>query len=327
MRYLVTGGAGYLGAVICEQLLRGGDEVVAYDVTPGAVLPRLIGKERAREVTVRGDVTDGMHLLRTAKERGVDAIVHMAAVLGYALNSNPPRGIRINVMGTTNVLETARILGLRKVVYASSISVFRGYQAGEDVPNDARYQPINIYGGSKIMAELTASYYTQAYGLDTAGIRFSYMIGVARQFRASDSNAPQAGSGPVQVASIVPDFWKVFLRELIEKPCRGEPGRVPFGDDVANWLAVEDAARAVVLAARSGPTPSRAFNISGDVRPIGEAVSFVRQLIPGAEISAEPGRHDLQESPDASVLERELGFKLAWRMEDQIAALIEHARA
>lgn len=322
-RFLVTGGCGFLGAEICRRLIDEGDEAVAYDVAPGAVLPWVLGEEAARRITVRGDVTDPLHVLRTAQQRKVDGIIHMAALLGVPVNADPPLAVRVNASGFVNVLETARLLGLKRVVFASSISVFRGYKSGEHVPNDAAYRPINIYGGTKILDEMLAKHYSDSYGLEAVGLRFSFMIGVARRHRSAESNAAPLGSGPVARASAVPDLWNTLLRELIEKPARGESSRVPCGDDVINWLSVEDAARAVVLAAKSASTRSHAFNIGGDVRAIRDAAAAVKALLPDADITVEPGTHGLAERVETTAIEEELGFHISWRMEDQIAALVK----
>ena len=323
MRYLVTGGTGFLGAEICRRLIEEGDEAVAYDVAPGAVLGWVLGEEEARRITVRGDVSDPLHVMRTAQQRQVDGIIHMAALLGVSVNADPPLGVRVNASGFVNALEAVRMLGLKRVVYASSIAVFRGYRSGDRIPNDAPYRPINIYGGTKILDEMLAKYYADAYGLETVGLRFSFMIGVARRHRSAETNAAPLGSGPVGGASPVPALWNTLLRELVQKPARGEASRVPCGDDVISWLSVEDAARAVVLAAKCAPTRSHAFNIGGDVRPIREAVAAVKALLPRADITVEAGTHGLAERVETTAIEEELGFRISWRMEDQIAALLK----
>src|SRR5688500_18486200 len=108
MRYLVTGGAGFLGASVCKRLLADGHEPIAYDLLADNVLSRVVGSGVARRITVRGDITDGLHLLRTAREREATAIIHLASPLGPAMNADPGLAVRVGCGGMTNVLETAR---------------------------------------------------------------------------------------------------------------------------------------------------------------------------------------------------------------------------
>lgn len=306
MRYLVTGGAGTLGARVCQQLLQGGDEVVAHDLGPGDTLAGVVGEDVAQRILVRGDITEGLHLLHTCREQGVEAIVHTASLLSAASIANPAQAIRINSGGMANVLETARILGIRRVAWASSAGVFGGYQHDSVVANDAPYRPANVYGGTKVLNEVLAEQYCRLHGLETIGMRFTLLVG------------PMPHGG----------FNGIVWRELIDKPVRGLPSRVPFADDTPGWLWIDDAARSLVLAARAtNSTTSRAFNVDGDVRSVREAAAIVRRLVPGADITLEPGTGGLHRWLDTAPVEKELGFTIEWRLEDQLRALVDAARA
>ena len=73
------------------------------------------------------------------------------------------------------------------------------------------------------------------------------------------------------------------------KPALGKPGKVPHGGETINWLYVEDAARATVMASKAATTKTRAFNINGDIHSVDEAVDYIRGLIPGAELTVLQG--------------------------------------
>ena len=113
MAYLVTGGTGLIGSYTVRDLVREGAQVVIYDLLPNAgVLEGLLSdEERSRTKTVQGDVSDVPHLLRTIKEHKVEAVFHLASLLGDASNSNPPQALSINCGGTVNVFEAARRAG------------------------------------------------------------------------------------------------------------------------------------------------------------------------------------------------------------------------
>lgn len=300
MKVMISGGTGFLGQAVARRLLDRGDAVVLYDLAP-LRSPDLEG----RVTYVRGDVTDGIALARSAKEQEIEVLVHLAAILATESDANPGLAVRVSVGGMVNALETGRILGLKRVVWASSASVFGGYRDGRAIANDAPYVPINVYGATKVMNERLAARYTEGFGLDTIGFRFTLMTGAGKADGVSGS----------------------IGRELIEKPVRGEPGAVPFGDDTASWLWVDDAAEAVAIAVHhEGLTQSRAFNIAGETRSLRDAADLVRGLVPGARLTLQPGTANLYHLMDTSALERELGFVPRTSLEQQLRLMIEQAR-
>ena len=132
---LVTGGLGFLGSHVCHELAMRGDRVIAMDVGQGtAQTRRLLEPVRDRVCFVDGSVLSLPFILSTAKEHGVRCIVHAAAItLAQALLDQPFRAFEINTMGTLNVLEAARLLGLDRVIYISSVVAFAA----------KRYEPLD----------------------------------------------------------------------------------------------------------------------------------------------------------------------------------------
>ena len=159
-------------------------------------------------------------------------MIHTAAIIGGAESALTTR---VNCDGTVNIFEVARKLNIKKVVFASSIAVFGPQEryAEEYIPNDAPHFPSSVYGATKSFGEACGRFYFSAHGLDTVAIRLPHIYGLGRT----------RGIG------------RQVDDELFIKPVLlGVPGRVPFGDDVHNWLYVEDAARALVTAAWAGTT-------------------------------------------------------------------------
>ncbi len=308
MAYLVTGGTGLIGSHIVRDLVKDGARVVVYDWSPDyGVFERLLGAgERALVKIVQGDVTDLPHLMREVKENGVDVIVHMAAVLSTDVNQNPALAIKINSGGTANVFETARILGLRKVVWASSMSVFgppEKYRE-EYIPNDAPHSPWGVYGATKSLNETLAAHYCQQYGMDISAIRYSLVYG---------PGSARGGAG-------------ALTRELMINPALGKPGRVPYGDETIGWHYVDDAAKATMLAIKSGKTKTRAFTVMGELRPVKEAFAYVKSLLPEADITLLPGFSGLSWKFDTKPVETELGYRADWGMERGIREVINRTR-
>ena len=300
MKVLVTGGSGSLGHAVTLALVAAGDTVLSYDLAA----PR---ERRSDVLYERGDVTDGVHLVRTAKEFGAEVIVHLAALLLVQTNQDPGLAVRVTCGGMVNALEAARILGIPRVVWASSGGVFGGYLDGAPIANDAAFRPNSIYSAAKLLNEHIAAQYADSFGIDTIGLRFTLMTGPGRQ-----------GTGIADRLG----------QELIDKPARGKPGRVPFGDDTACWLWLGDAAAVVAIAVHhEGRAPTRVYNVGGEPRSIRDAARIVRRLLPTAELTLEPGKANLHHPLDTTVIERELGWRTRTPLEDQLRLMLESARA
>ena len=230
----------------------------------------------------------------------------MASLLTEAAEANPPLALKVVSEGTINIFEAARILGLKKVVWASSCTVFGSPEkyADEYIPNDALQCPWGFYGACKALNENFAAKYFDQFGVDITAIRYGLVYGPGRYGGASF----------------------IVTRELIEKPAVGEPGRVPFGDDVPNWLYVNDAARATVIASKVARTKRRAYNISSDTRSIKEVADYVRELVPGADITLLPGVVGMHWKYDDTPIREELGFSPQWPMEKAVKDMINATR-
>lgn len=298
MLYLVTGGSGGLGQAVCAELLRRGGEVIVFG--PRRAPPGL-GEDDALR-WVQGDVRDGHHLPRVVKEERVDVIVHLAALLGLPTDADPVAGVDINCRGMTTVLETARLLG-PKVVWASTVGLFARLPKDRPISDDAPYAPANVYDATKILCEVLARHYAQRFGVDVVGLRWPFMISLRSRGIAAD-----------------------IATQLVVNPVRGLPGVVPGGDDVPNWLWVADAARAVALAAAGDTPPGMAYNVCGDIRPFTDAVAIVRELLPGADLTLEPGEIGFRYPVLSERIQADLGFAPTFMLEDQLAALIALAR-
>jgi UDP-glucuronate 4-epimerase len=180
MNFLVTGGAGFIGSHLCERLLHRGDAVWAFDDLNSFYDPRL--KQRnlrdlqslARPFEfVYGDVTDRGALEELFASVRFDQVIHLAARAGVRPSLlEPALYQRVNVEGTANLLEAARSHGVRKLIIASSSSV---YGLNAKVPfaeSDPIFKPISPYAASKLACEALGHVYHHVYGLDVVMLRF-----------------------------------------------------------------------------------------------------------------------------------------------------------
>jgi len=267
MACLITGGTGLIGSRIVRDLSREGEQVVVYDLCPHeGILEQLLNQEeRTRVKVVPGDVADLPHLIHIVKENNVEKIFHMAYLLSLASAENPSLAIKVNCEGTNNVFETARILGVKRVIWPGSVDE-------EIVPvkaGEKRLFPPSVYLACKRLNLVLADHYFEEYGVETISVSFPLVYGPWQR--------PGSVSGAI-------------IRELVENIALGKPGKVPFGDDIHEWLYVDDAARGSLLASKIPMTKTRNFTVIGDVRSVGKVADYIRELIPEADITLVPGK-------------------------------------
>jgi UDP-glucose 4-epimerase len=178
-KVLVTGGAGFIGSHLSETLLRLGARVTVLDnfddFYPGKEA-NVEGLLRDKRFTlVRGSILDPDQLLSVTK--GVDAVVHLAGQAGVRYcNERPLKANQVNATGTMNVLVACRQRGIKKLVYASSSSVY-GDPVKTPMSEDHPTEPTNPYGASKLAGEKYCTSFARAYGMDVTCLRYFSVYG------------------------------------------------------------------------------------------------------------------------------------------------------
>jgi nucleoside-diphosphate-sugar epimerase len=174
MRYLVTGGAGFIGSNLVDELVRRNHDVVVLDDLSSGKEENLARARKKIELRI-GDIADlaGIH----AAAKGADYVIHLAARTSVPRSvAQPLETNQVNIDGTLNVLIAARDAGVKRVVFAASSAAY-----GETpiLPKVETMQPdpISPYGVSKYVGELYARVFTKTYGLETACIRYFNVFG------------------------------------------------------------------------------------------------------------------------------------------------------
>ena len=172
MKVLVTGGAGFIGSHIVDQLLAEGHQVVVVDDLSTGSLDNV----NPQASFVRLSVLDG-ELLGLFEREKFDAALHLAAqtIVGSSLE-HPDIDARVNVLGTLQVLEGCRQHGVERIIFASSAAVY-GDTADLPVPEEAPGQPASFYGLSKLTAERYIQMYHALYGLNYLILRYANVYG------------------------------------------------------------------------------------------------------------------------------------------------------
>lgn len=313
MNYLVTGGSGFVGAYVVRDLRRHGHRVAVFDVSLNRdFLHDVLTPDELQEVQLfTGDITDLPLLLRTMQGIRPQRVVHLAATLSSSSEANPLRALRVNCEGTLNMFEASLAMQVEKVVWASSIAVFgpSSRRPEDEVPNDAWHRPYDLYGACKSLNEQFARHFRRYRQLDCSGVRFSVVYGYGKAFTMA------RGTGAD------------FLQELIDKPAIGDAGVVAHGDALIDWLYVEDAARAVVLASQTPNPHSIAFNICGERCTIRDVADRVKALLPEAKLEVQGGTWGGAMRFEMATSETEIGYSPQFSLSQGLRLNINAIRA
>src|SRR4028119_1741400 len=168
MRVLVTGGAGYIGSVVTEELVRDGHEVVVYD----SLYKGHRGAVVAGAELVEADLLDGERLRRAFREQRTEAVIHMAAdsLVGESV-TNPAKYYRNNVVAGLALLDAVNEGDVRRIVFSSTAATY-GEPEKQPIEETDPTNPTNTYGQTKLAFEHALPWYEQAYGMHYASLRY-----------------------------------------------------------------------------------------------------------------------------------------------------------
>jgi len=185
MKVLVTGGAGFIGSHLCKRLLVDGHTVWVFDNLDSAYSPDLKRRNLSELemlgkpfTFVCGDIMDGPALDATCSSIKFDQVIHLAGCVGIRPSlTNPALYQRVNVEGTVNVLEAARASKIKKIIIASSASVYGTNCKLPFAEADPIFAPISPYAASKIACEGLGHVWHHIYGMDVVMLRFFTVYG------------------------------------------------------------------------------------------------------------------------------------------------------
>lgn len=243
MKYLVTGGAGFIGSHIVHTLLEQGESVRVLDnFSTGkrenlADLTRQFNGERFE--ILEGDLRDASRLEESV--RGVEVIFHEAAFVSVPQSMEEPQTcFDVNITGTSRLFDMARAAGIRRVVVASSAAIY-GESDALPLVEETLPQPLSPYAVSKRVDEMYAELFSSSFGLEAVALRYFNVYGPRQR---PDS----------MYAAAVP----IFARRLLD----GKPVTV-FGDggQTRDLINVHDVVRANLIASEHAKAPGKIFNI------------------------------------------------------------------
>jgi nucleoside-diphosphate-sugar epimerase len=286
---LVTGAAGFVGGAVRLLLEGRGTEVIALD---------RVSQSHDGASNIECDVTDIHRLHALVKHRGIGGIIHCGGLSGPMLaRDNPHALVQVNILGTANLLEVARIHGISRFVYCSSAGAYGNTPEGP-VSEDIALRPTNVYGASKAAGEQLVASYARQYGVDGVSLRLSWVYGPRR---ATDC----------------------VIRSMVEDALDGRPTRMPFGRGFhRQFVHIDDAASALLAALDLSELPQQSYTVTGGTYvTLDNVAGIVQQILPQADIDLDIGpdpTDDIQQRFDISAARRDLNYRPAVSLEDGI---------
>ena len=274
MSILVTGGLGFIGAKVVTQLLKRNIPVIIADLNIEKNKTRLeknikkIGKDKKLVSYQKLDITDYQNVENIFQSNKIDSVINLAYGIGTICEENPLLASKINIVGTTSIFEMIVKYKIRRLVFASSETVYGAYQDfyGDKAVTENDYSGINnhfyTYGVMKLLNEFMAEKYIKKHGCSIAYTRPSVVFGYGRQNTAIN-----------------------WAEDFAAKPALGKPAYLPFSkNNRDNWIYVDDCAEQLVRLALKETLNHSCFNTGAETLDGHRLENIVKKIIPNAEI-------------------------------------------
>jgi UDP-glucose 4-epimerase len=270
---LVTGGAGYIGSIVVEQLIANGHRAVVYD--------DLSRGHRAATVEdsilIEGNLTERDKLIRACERHNVEAVIHLAASsqVGESIR-NPHLYFTNNVSAGTALLDAMLSAGIKRIVFSSTAAVY-GEPETIPVTEEMAPRPSNPYGESKLAFERMLRWYEEAYQLRYVSLRYFNAAGASERF--GEDHDPET--------HLIPNVLRAASGKVSHVDIFGEDYDTPDGTCVRDYIHVIDLANAHILALGVTERRSEVYNLGyGNGYSVAEVVEMARQVT-GRWISTE----------------------------------------
>jgi nucleoside-diphosphate-sugar epimerase len=268
MNVLVIGGSGLFGGKTLLHLLqdKAVSRVISMDVVPPKEwLMKSLKKYGGKFNFVSGDVSQIEDILNAVKSYSIDRLVNLAFILPGDVEANPRLSVKVNLLGMCNAFEAARLMDIKRVVYASSEGVYgpQDEYGDRDVTEDDPMHPQSAYAIAKQLSEVLAAQYTANYGINFTAIR------------------PPIGFGH---GGLRPNVIKWFS-DIVSLPAAGKPFSVEIDGTGQHSLAsADDVAELIKILIKADSSPHTAYNLGGPPFTLRDVAGVVRRYIPDARI-------------------------------------------
>jgi UDP-glucose 4-epimerase len=286
MKVLVTGGAGYIGGVVADELLQAGHEVIVFDnLSRGhrQAVPK-------NAELVIGELADRAALDQLLRTQAIDAVMHFAALIEAGESMKAPETFfRNNTANALTLLEAMLGAGVKRFVFSSTAALYGNPERTPIEENDA-LRPTNAYGESKLLVERMLAWFHQIHGLRYASLRY---------FNAAGASRPDRGEAHQPETHLIPRILEVALGRAQHVNIFGTDYPTPDGTCVRDYIHVSDLARAHLLALHAlektaGESIPLIYNLgNGQGFSVREVVEVARAVtghpVPAIESPRRPG--------------------------------------
>ena len=274
MTVLVTGGLGFIGSKVVLQLLKKDIDVLVTDLDIVKNKDKLesnilkIGKNKDKVKYQKLDITNYKEIENIFQNNKIDSVINLAYGIGTICEENPLLASKINIVGTTSIFEMIVKYKIRRLVFASSETVYGAHQEffGNRAVTEEDYSGINnhfyTYGVMKLLNEFMAEKYIKKHGCSIAYTRPSVVFGYGRQNTAIN-----------------------WAEDFAAKPALGEAAHLPFSKkNRDNWIYVDDCAEQLVRLALKETLNYSCFNTGAETLDGTQLEATVKKIIPDAEM-------------------------------------------
>ncbi len=299
MRVLVTGGAGYIGSVVTEELIKDGHDTVVFDSLYKGHRGAVVAGARF----VQGDLLDGNTLQRAFQAHRTEAVIHMAAdsLVGESVQQ-PAKYYRNNLLAGLALLDAMRECDVQRLVFSSTAAVY-GEPAKQPIEETDPTNPTNTYGETKLAFEHALRWYEGAYGLRYASLRY---------FNAAGATA-HCGEWHNPETHLIPILLQAATGKRESVEIYGDDYPTRDGTCVRDYIHVVDLARAHILALDILAERSAIYNLGcgGDGYTVKEVIDVAR-AVTGRDINVRTGARRAGDPAllvaSSNKIKRELGW-------------------
>ena len=306
MSILVIGGMGFIGSRIAKMLMDQGEEVVVMGRRP--TLHRLT-EVADRVKAVKADKANIEEIIDLIRVHRVKKVVDVSYELEGESEQAPYSASKLNLLGTLNVFEACRIMGVRRIVWASSMAVYGDKRRAQGIPQDeeSMNHPITVYGICKTHGEFMAKLYNARWDMDVVCLR------------------PGGVYGPLRASGLT--SW---LTDMVKLPLAGQPVNVPPGpEETMNLSFVDDCAAAFVTCCQhpGDRLPHSVYNLGGYRATVRELIEEVKKHIPEARAHFMGKYVYYLDTVDNRRLQQDTGFQHQYDLAAGVAVQVARQRA
>lgn len=255
--YFITGAQGCIGSWIVKSLIERGDEAVVFDRSNDSARLRAImdADDLARVRFISGDITETAAVSSALSSSKAERVIHLAGLQVPTCKADPVAGALVNVVGTLNVFEAARQIGIKGVVYASSAAVYGMNDTDEPLTETAQCEPSTHYGVFKRTNEGNARIYFFDHRIDSVGLRPLTVYGVNRD------------------TGLTSDPTKAMKSAVL-----GRPFHIRFSG-ATDFQYVADTAATFISCADQMPEGANVFNLHGETVTVDRVAKLINEQV------------------------------------------------